>query len=104
MKAIVARFIAILMLVIPGLIACFGFLKMKNSTFDYFSSFGNETVTPNFEWLNFLLGLVMFLAGAGFIGGWIFFRDRKRNYVAPRFKKKRPRPPRPANPPGTTNE
>lgn len=95
MKLIAARFIAILVLVIPGLIACFGFLKMKDSLFNYFSSFGNVAVTPDFAWLSFLLGLVMFGAGAGFIGGWIFFRDRKHNYVATRFREKSPRPPKP---------
>lgn len=95
MKLLIARFIAILFLVIPGVLACFGFLKMKDSLFIYFSEFGNDAVQPQFDWLSFLLGLVMFAAGAGFIGGWIFFRDRKRNYVAPRFKKKRPRPPKP---------
>ncbi|GBG12110.1 hypothetical protein B1748_06490 [Paenibacillus sp. MY03] len=95
MKLVVARIIAILFLVVPGIVACFGFLHMKDATFDYFSQYGNDQVTPDFAWLKFLLGFVMFFLGAGFIGGWIFFRDRKRNYVAPRFKKKRPRPPRP---------
>lgn len=95
MKLVIARFIAIIMLVVPGVIACFGFLKMKDALFIYFSEFGNESVTPDFQWFTFLLGLVMFGAGAGFIGGWTFFRDRKRNYVAPRFKEKRPRPPKP---------
>lgn len=95
MKLVAARFIAILMLVIPGLLACFGFLKMKDSLFVYFSEFGDTTITPDFEWLKFLLGFIMFAAGAGFIAGWTFFRDRKRNYVAPRFKQKRPRPPKP---------
>lgn len=95
MKLVISRFIAILFLVVPGILACFGFLKMKDSLFLYFSEFGNDAVTPYFQWLTFLFGLVMFGAGAGFIGGWIFFRDRKRNYVAPRFKEKRPRPPKP---------
>ncbi|RJE89960.1 DUF2627 domain-containing protein [Paenibacillus sp. 1011MAR3C5] len=95
MKLVIVRFIAVIMLVIPGILACFGFLKMKDSLFIYFSDFGNDAVTPSFDWLTFLLGFVMFAAGAGFIGGWIFFRDRKRNYVAPRFKEKRPRPPKP---------
>lgn len=95
MKLFISRFIAILFLVIPGVMACFGFLKIKDSLFLYFSEFGNEAVTPVFQWLTFLLGLLMFGVGAGFIGGWILFRDRKRNYVAPRFKEKRPRPPKP---------
>lgn len=95
MKLVVQRSIAILLLVIPGLLATFGFLRMKNALFFYFSEFGNEAVTPSFNWLSFLLGLIMFGAGVSFIAGWIFFRDRKRNYVAPRFRKKRPRPPKP---------
>jgi Protein of unknown function (DUF2627). len=95
MKMVISRIIAILFLVVPGVVACFGFLYMKDAVFIYFSEFGNDAVTPKFDWLSFLLGFIMFFAGAGFIGGWIFFRDRKRNYVAPRFKAKRPRPPKP---------
>lgn len=95
---IAARFIAILMLVIPGLAATYGFLKMKDAIYDFFISFGDEAVTPTFGWLTFLFGLVLFLIGVGFIGGWIFFRDRKNNYVSPRFRKKRPRPDRPQRP------
>ncbi|WP_270170482.1 DUF2627 domain-containing protein [Paenibacillus sp. SYP-B4298] len=96
MKIIIARFIAVLLLVIPGAAATFGFLKMKDAVFAYFSGFGDESnaVMPAFAWGSFVIGLVLFLAGVGFIGGWIFFRDRKHNYVAPRFRKKKPRPPR----------
>ncbi|WP_274364425.1 DUF2627 domain-containing protein [Paenibacillus thermotolerans] len=82
-----SRLIAVLLLVIPGWIATYGFLKMKDAVFH---SFG----PASFPWLSFLLGLVMFALGVAFIGGWIFYRDRKRNYVAPRFKKKKqPRSP-----------
>ncbi|MFX3633566.1 MAG: DUF2627 domain-containing protein [Candidatus Pristimantibacillus sp.] len=95
MKLVIARLIAVLLLVIPGILACLGFLKMKNALFHYFSEFGNDNVVPDFQWLMFLLGLVMFAAGVSFIGGWVFFRDRKRNYVATRFRPKRPRPPKP---------
>lgn len=96
MKIIIARFIAVLLLVIPGAAATYGFLKMKDAVFTYFSGFGDETssIMPVFAWGPFLLGLILFLAGIGFIGGWIFFRDRKRNYVSPRFRTKKPRPPR----------
>lgn len=91
----VSRFIAVLLLVIPGIAATYGFLQIKNTLFDYFADFGADDAVPSFAWLRFLLGLILFLGGVAFIAGWIFFRDRKRNYVAPRFKKKRPRPPRP---------
>ncbi|WP_019532765.1 DUF2627 domain-containing protein [Paenibacillus ginsengihumi] len=77
----VSRFIAILLLVIPGLAATYGFLAMKDAWFAQFDG--------GFLWGKFVLGLLLFAAGVSFIGGWIFFRDRKRNYVAPRFREKR---------------
>jgi small neutral amino acid transporter SnatA (MarC family) len=82
-----ARFIAVMLLVIPGWLATYGFLLMKNSVFD---SFGPAP----FPWLKFFAGLLLFAFGVGFIGGWIFYRDRKRNYVAPRFKEKKKELPR----------
>lgn len=91
-KAILSRLIAVLLLVIPGFFATYGFLIMKNVFFDYWASLGVENAAPSFAWLRFLGGLVLFILGVGFVGGWIFFRDRKRNYVAPRFRKKKPRP------------
>jgi hypothetical protein len=93
MRLKLSRFIAVLMLVIPGFIATYGFLLIKDSIFAAFD--------PNvygFPWGKLVLGVFLFLAGVAFLGGWIFFRDRKRNYVAPRFKVKRPRPPRPPRP------
>ncbi|WP_314585290.1 DUF2627 domain-containing protein [Paenibacillus terrigena] len=92
MKLMISRFIAILLLVIPGLAATYGFLLMKDALFNYFSEHGNTGLSPDFAWLPFLGGLVLFAFGIIFIGGWTFYRDRKRNYVAPRFKKKRARP------------
>jgi hypothetical protein len=84
-----------LMLAIPGVVAAYGSLKMKNAFFDYFADLGNLYVAdPDFAWGQFIWGAVLFLAGVGFIGGWIFYRDRKRNYVAPRFRGKRTRPDR----------
>ncbi|TJY44425.1 DUF2627 domain-containing protein [Cohnella pontilimi] len=95
MKLILSRLIAILLLVIPGIGAAYGFLKMKDAIFRYFADMGDVHVqTPHFDWWGFVLGFILFLVGVGFIGGWIFFRDRKHNYLAPRFRPKRPRPPR----------
>lgn len=85
MKIMASRFAAALLLVIPGIAATYGFITMKDAVL------GQWQPDHSFEWLKFLLGLVLFTGGVGFIGGWIFFRDRKRNYVAPRFKKKRNR-------------
>jgi hypothetical protein len=87
-----SRFVAILLLVIPGLLATYGFLQLKEAIFE---SLG----PPSFPWLKFLFGLLCFAAGVAFIGGWILFRDRKHNYVAPRWREKKsnskPRSPRP---------
>ncbi|MCC2683224.1 MAG: hypothetical protein K0R75_123 [Paenibacillaceae bacterium] len=93
MKLTISRFIAVLMLVIPGFIATYGFLLIKDSLFAAF-----DPLAESFPWGKLVLGVVLFFAGVAYLGGWIFFRDRKRNYVAPRFKAKRPRPPRPKQP------
>lgn len=85
MKAPFFRFIAILLLVIPGITATYGFLAMKDAFFAQFDT----TIDSGMLWGKFFLGLVLFLIGVAFIGGWTFFRDRKRNYLAPRFKPKR---------------
>jgi hypothetical protein len=75
------RFIAIILLVIPGVLATYGFLWMKNAIFVLFSP-------QPFPWFMFVAGVVAFSVGVAFIAGWIFYRDRKRNYVAPRFREK----------------
>jgi hypothetical protein len=83
MKETFARLIAVLLLVIPGITATYGFLAMKNAIFAQF-----DQAVGHVLWGKFLLGLLLFLIGSGFIAGWVFFRDLKRNYLAPRFKKK----------------
>ncbi|AZK47079.1 DUF2627 domain-containing protein [Paenibacillus lentus] len=89
MKLIISRFIAIIILVIPGIAAMVGFLKMKDALFLYMSRHGDDSLTHvHFDWLDFGFGVVLFAAGIGFLGGWIYFRDHKRNYLGPRFKKK----------------
>lgn len=88
MKLIFYRFLAILLLLLPGLLATYGFLQAKNAIFDYIASIGTEAGGA-FAWLNFLWGVLCFAAGVAFIGGWIFYRDRKHNYLAPRFKQKK---------------
>ncbi|MDB5052337.1 MAG: hypothetical protein JWM44_387 [Bacilli bacterium] len=86
MKDTVKRFIAALLLVIPGIAATFGFLQMKDA---FFAQFGAPETNPHVHWGKMILGFFLFAIGVAFIGGWTFFRDRKRNYVAPRFKAKR---------------
>lgn len=87
MKLILSRFIAILILVIPGIAAMIGFLKIKDALFDYMVQHGDdELVQTSFQWGEFLLGLLLFAVGISFLAGWIYFRDKKRNYVGPRKK------------------
>lgn len=81
MRLKTARFIAILILVIPGLIAMTGFLWMKDAIFIYVSMNGDDSLSHvAFNWLMFLEGLGMFIVGMGFLGGWIYSRDRKNGY------------------------
>lgn len=86
MKEKFQRFIAILMLIIPGAAATYGFLAIKDALF---AQFGPEHENPQILWGKMIIGIVLFVAGIAFIGGWIFYRDRKRNYVAPRFRAKK---------------
>jgi hypothetical protein len=86
MKLKLQRLLAVLLLVIPGIAATYGFLAMKDA---WFAQFGPPEQHPRILWGQFAVGFVLFVAGVAFIGGWIFFRDRKRNYVAPRFKQKK---------------
>jgi hypothetical protein len=86
MKDTFYRFIAVVMLVIPGFIATYGFLAAKDALFA-----GFDPQIGHVMWGKLTVGVVLFFVGVSFIGGWIFFRDRKRNYVAPRFKAKRKR-------------
>lgn len=86
MKSIFPRLVAALLIAVPGLIATYGFLAMKDSIFAIFDP---DLSQRGFLLGKFLLGLLLFSLGVGFIGGWIFYRDRKRNYVAPRFKANR---------------
>lgn len=76
------RILALLLLVIPALIAMYGWNLMKNVIFDYIA-------TSELQWLHFLLGMVLFLAGVAFVAGFVFHRDKKRKRLQPRFLKKK---------------
>lgn len=76
------RIIALLVLVIPGAFAAFGIKLMRDMLF-------GVTIGPftsSLLWLQFLVGLLLFLIGLGFVAGFIFHRDRKKNKVQARFK------------------
>ncbi len=75
------RIIALLILVIPGIIAAYGVKFMRDMVF------GILHAPIPFLWLQFLIGLLMVVLGVGFIAGFVFHRDRKRNKVQSRFQK-----------------
>ncbi|MGM0846100.1 MAG: DUF2627 domain-containing protein [Bacillota bacterium] len=78
------RLIALTIMLIPGALAALGIKLMRDMLFGI--------LQPPFPalWLQFILGLLFFLGGLGFIAGFILHRDRKRNKVQERFSNKRP--------------
>ncbi|WP_026689336.1 DUF2627 domain-containing protein [Alteribacter aurantiacus] len=77
----VQRFMALLVLVIPGWIAGYGIKLMRDTVF--------SILNPPYPFLmlQFFVGLFALIFGVWFIGGFILHRDRKNNKVAPRFQK-----------------
>jgi hypothetical protein len=76
------RIFALLILVIPALLAGLGIKWMRDTVFGI--------LHPPFLslWLQFLIGFLLFGAGLSFVGGFVFYRDRKRNKVQKRFQKR----------------
>ncbi|KKB37230.1 DUF2627 domain-containing protein [Bacillus thermotolerans] len=75
------RLVALLILVIPGILAMLGIKLMRDMLFGILQS------PFPFLWLQFIVGLLLFLGGLGFIGGFLFRRDQRNNKVQDRFKK-----------------
>ncbi|MFB6465880.1 DUF2627 domain-containing protein [Cytobacillus sp. Hz8] len=74
------RLFALIIMVIPGLIAALGVKLMRDMVFGIL-------ITPfPILWLQFLVGFLFFVSGVGFIAGFILHRDRKRNKVQSRFQ------------------
>jgi TRAP-type C4-dicarboxylate transport system permease small subunit len=72
--------VALLILLIPGFLAVYGWKLMRDTIM-------NATLNAeNINWLLFLLGLFFFVGGLAYVGGFIFYRDRKRKKVQPRFR------------------
>ncbi|WP_034680556.1 DUF2627 family protein [Caldalkalibacillus mannanilyticus] len=77
----IQRLIALLIVVIPGFLSVWGWKIMRDAIV-------NPALDPNlgFSWGLFSLGLLLFIFGIAFVGGFIFYRDRKRKLVQPRFR------------------
>ena len=67
------RNLAILILLIPGVIAAIGIKLMRDTLFNEFYSIFF------YSWIQFVVGLILFIGGLLFLGGFIIFRDRKNN-------------------------
>ncbi|MBU5214282.1 DUF2627 domain-containing protein [Heyndrickxia oleronia] len=76
------RLFALIIMVIPGIIAAIGIKLMRDMLF------GILQAPFPYLWIQFLIGFIFFLGGLGFIAGFVFYRDRKRNKVQKRFVKK----------------
>ncbi|WP_257348008.1 DUF2627 domain-containing protein [Pseudalkalibacillus decolorationis] len=76
------RIIALLILVIPGIAGVLGIKLMRDALFGII-----HPPFPNFI-VEMIGGLLLFILGFAFIGGFIFHRDRKRNKVQKRFRNK----------------
>jgi len=74
------RIVALIILVIPGAFAAYGVKLMRDMLFGIF-----QWPFP-YLWLQFTTGLILFLAGLGFVAGFVLYRDRKKNKVQTRFR------------------
>lgn len=77
---VMIRIIALIVLLIPGFLAAYGIKLMRDMVF------GILQAPYPFLWLQFIVGLILFLIGLGFVAGFILHRDRKRNKVQSRFQ------------------
>jgi hypothetical protein len=81
-NAIMSRYAALVIVLIPGIMAVMGIKWMRDTLF------GVLQFPFPFLWLQFIAGFISFSAGLAFVGGFIFYRDRKRNKVQLKYKKK----------------
>lgn len=72
------RLIALLFIIIPGLIAAYGWDLMRTSFID-------SLADGLFPYLKFSGGLTLFLGGLLFLAGYNFNKDRKRRYLKAKY-------------------
>lgn len=74
------RIIAVLIIFLPGVIGALGIKLMRDAFFsEVYPFLINEVV-------QFIVGLIMFVGGLAFIGGFIYHRDKKRNLLKEQTK------------------
>jgi len=76
------RTVALLIIVLPGILATYGIKLARDATFGI--------VHPIFfnSLIQLLVGILFIVVGIGFIGGFILHRDRKRNKTKGKFENK----------------
>ena len=78
-----ARTLAFLVLLIPGLMAAGGIKLIRDTIF-------GKLIGPiPFLGLQFVLGIILLIIGLGFFAGFLLHRDRKNGKVQPRFANKK---------------
>lgn len=76
------RIIAVALLFIPGILSAFGIKLMRDSLFgDIYGLFF-------YAGIQFAAGLLLFLGGLGFIGGFVVHRDRKKQRIKVQNKRR----------------
>ncbi|PPA71359.1 DUF2627 domain-containing protein [Jeotgalibacillus proteolyticus] len=78
-----SRMIALIILLIPGILAGYGIKLMRDMLF------GLQASWIPALWLQFVLGFLFMVLGVGFIGGFLLRRDRKNNKVQERFRRQK---------------
>lgn len=77
------RVLALIVLLAPGIVAVYGIKLMRDAIF---SEFYPILLNAGFQ---FVVGLLLFVLGFAFIGGFIVYRDRKNKYKAIPDKKEK---------------
>lgn len=78
-----ARTLAFLVLLIPGLMAAGGIKLIRDTIF-------GKLIGPiPFLGLQFVFGIILLVIGLGFFAGFLLHRDRKNGKVQPRFANKK---------------
>jgi hypothetical protein len=81
-KQVFQRLIAILLMCIPGGMSVYGWTLMRDILF-------HTAAGEPFGYLPFSIGLILFLLGLSIVGGFIYYRDKKRNKIQPKLLKNR---------------
>lgn len=78
-----ARLLAFIVLLIPGLMAAGGIKLIRDTVF-------GRLIEPfPYFWLQLIVGIIILVFGLGFFAGFLLNRDRKNGKVQAKFAKKK---------------